>query len=98
MQSGENFMNVTKRDGIFLAIVVVVLGALFLSAGKVKHKSVPYNDRHGQFYETMNKGGERKEVEKRCVTCHGIQSTPLSKAHPPKEQCLLCHKLSQFKE
>ena len=41
----------------------------------------------------MHKGGDRLEVEKGCATCHGIQSRPLSSAHPPKEQCLLCHKL-----
>jgi len=35
------------------------------------------------------------EMEKKCATCHGIQSIPLSKTHPPKEQCLLCHKLFQ---
>ena len=89
-------MKVAKRDWIFLAVIGVVLGALFASTGNVKAKKVPYNDKHRQFYEVMHKSGDRIEVEKGCGTCHGIQSIPLPKAHPPKEQCLLCHKLSQL--
>jgi cbb3-type cytochrome oxidase cytochrome c subunit len=88
-------MQVAKRDWIFLAVIVALLGALLFSSGKVKTKSVPYDEKHSRFYEVMHKGGDRMEVEKGCATCHGMQSRPLSRAHPPKEQCLLCHKLLQ---
>ena len=89
-------MNVAKRDWIFLAVIIAVLGVLLLSTGKEKAKKVPYDDKHRQFYEIMNKGGDRLETEKGCTTCHASQKIPLPKAHPPKEQCLLCHKLSQI--
>jgi hypothetical protein len=88
-------MQVVKRDWIFLAVIAVLLGALFIRSGKVKTGNVPYDEKHSRFYEVMRKGGDRTEVEKGCATCHGIKSNPLSSAHPPKEQCLLCHKLFQ---
>jgi len=88
-------MKVAKKDWIFMAVIAALLGALFVGTGKVPAKNVPYDDKHGRFYEAMHKGGDRTEVEKGCAACHGITSSPLSKAHPPKEQCLLCHKLFQ---
>src|SRR5664279_3223313 len=80
------------RDWIFVAVIITVLGILLMSTYKEKPKKVPYDDKHQQFYEAMmNKGGDRMEVEKGCLTCHGSQNIPLSKNHPPKEQCLICH-------
>jgi hypothetical protein len=88
-------MKVTRRDWTFLAVIVAVLGVLLVNTGKVKAKKVPYDDRHRQFHEAMRKGGDRMEAEKGCASpCHGSPSLPLPKDHPPKEQCLLCHKLS----
>jgi hypothetical protein len=86
-------MKFAKRDWIFPAVIVALLGALFASSGRIKAKYVPDDERHGLFYDAMHKGGDRLAVEKGCATCHGIQSRPLPKAHPPKEQCLICHKL-----
>ena len=86
-------MKVAKRDWIFIAAIAALLGALFVGTGKVTAKKVPQDERHGRFYEAVHKGGERTEVEKGCADCHGTRSRPLSGAHPPKEQCLLCHKL-----
>ena len=88
-------MQVAKRDWIFLAVIVALLGVLYVGTGKAKAKNVPYDEKHSRFYEAMHKGGDRMEVEKGCATCHGTRSRPLSSAHPPKEQCLLCHKLFQ---
>jgi cytochrome c553 len=90
-------MKIAKRDGIFIAVIVVVLGALLVGKSKMKSASVPYDDKHRPFYETMSKGGDRLEAEKGCATCHGVAGSLLTKGHPPKEQCLICHKLSKFK-
>jgi cbb3-type cytochrome oxidase cytochrome c subunit len=87
-------MKISQRDWIFAAVIAVVLGALFLGKGKLKAGNTPDDNKHRQFYEAMSKGGERIAVEKGCTVCHGPQSTPLSKSHPPKEQCLICHTLS----
>jgi hypothetical protein len=89
-------MRVAKRDWIFLAVIIAVLGVLLLSRGKEKPKKVPDDDKHAQFYKIMNKGGDRMEAEKGCTTCHASQKIPLPKGHPPKEQCLICHMLSQI--
>lgn len=88
-------MQVVKRDWVFLAVIVVVLGALLVSSMQKKPKVLPHDEIHRRFYDVMHQGGERVELEKGCATCHGIQQMPLPKAHPPKEQCLLCHKLIQ---
>lgn len=90
-------MKITTRDWIFIAVIAVVLGLLFMNSGRVKVKRVPYDTRHNGFYEAMQHGGDRRVVEKGCGTCHGMQM-PLPKAHPPKEQCLVCHKLSLLKK
>jgi len=86
-------MAISKRDWLFIAVIAVVLAALFAGAPKDKVKNVPRDDKHRSFYELMRKGGDRAEVEKGCSTCHSSTSTPLPTAHPHKEQCLICHKL-----
>jgi hypothetical protein len=91
----ETAMKVVKRDWIFIAVIVFVLGIILASTMQEKPKKVPYDDKHSRFYNSMNNGGERTEVEKGCAECHGIKQIPLSKSHPPKEHCLLCHKLDQ---
>ena len=88
-------MNVAKRDRIFIAVIIVVLSVLFISTSIEKGKKVPYDDKHRQFYELMDNGMERVKTEKGCAMCHSTQSNPLPKDHPPKEQCLICHKLSR---
>ncbi len=90
-------MKVTKRDLLTIAGVVLVLVVLIISTAREKAKRVPADDRHRAFYEAMEKDGDRIEVEKRCITCHNAQAIPLPKKHPPKEQCLICHKLNYAK-
>ena len=90
-------MKVTKRDLLTIAAVVLVLVVLIISTAREKAKRVPADDRHRAFYEAMEKGGDRIDVEKGCITCHNSQAIPLPKKHPPKEQCLICHKLNYAK-
>jgi hypothetical protein len=91
-------MKIARRDWIFIAVTIVILGALFIGKGRLKSGSVPYDEKHARIYEDMNKGEDRAVIEKNCHACHGPQSVPLSKGHPPKEQCLICHKLVQLKK
>lgn len=90
-------MKIARKDWIFVAVIVVVLGALLVGKSRQKAGVVPHDDKHARFYEVVSKGGERMEVEKGCGACHGGQSVPLSKGHPPKEQCLICHNLARTK-
>ncbi len=87
-------MKVTKRDLIAAAVTVMVIVVLILSVSQKKVKQVPADDKHRVFNQNMEKGQDRIELEKGCVACHNPQAIPLPKKHPPKEQCLICHKLT----
>ncbi len=91
-------MKVTKRDLLTIAAIAVVLVVLIMSTTREKAKPVPFDDKHRAFYEAMKKGQDRLEVEKGCITCHNSKVIPLPKKHPPKEQCLICHKLNYPKQ
>ncbi len=91
-------MKVTKRDLLTIAVISIVIIVLIISTTREKGKLVPFDDKHRVFYEARKKGEDRSEVEKGCVTCHNPQAMPLPKKHPPKEQCLICHKLNYPKK
>jgi hypothetical protein len=91
-------MKVTKRDFLTIAAVAAVLGVLIMGTTHKQAKRVPVDDKHRAFYEAMEKGRDRLEAERDCITCHNPHDTPLPKKHPPKEQCLICHKLNYAKQ
>ncbi len=91
-------MKVMKRDLLAVAAAAVVIVALIMVATREKAEPVPADDKHRAFYEATEKGGGRVEVERACIKCHNSQTIPLPKKHPPKEQCLICHKLSKTKQ
>ena len=91
-------MRVTKRDLLTIAAIAVVLFVLIMSTAHEKGKPVPVDEKHRAFYEAMKKGQDRIEAERDCITCHNSQAIPLPKKHPPKEQCLICHKLTYAKQ
>ena len=90
-------MKLTKRDLLTIAAVVLVLVVLVMSTFREKAKRVPADDKHRASYEAIKKGGDRTEVERGCIPCHNSQAIPLPKKHPPKEQCLICHKIKYTK-
>jgi hypothetical protein len=90
-------MKIRKRDWLTIAIVVAGLVVLIMSTVREKVNRVPVDDKHRPFYESMKKGDDRIQTEKKCLTCHNPEAIPLPKKHPPKEQCLICHKLPQPK-
>lgn len=92
-------MKITKRDLLVIAPIVLVLAMLIImSTGGQQAKMVPADDKHRPFYEAMEKGADRVKTEGGCTTCHNPQANPLPKKHPPKEQCLICHKLDHTKK
>jgi len=91
-------MKVTKRDFLTIAAVAALLVVLIMSTTLEKAKRVPVDEKHRAFYEAMEKGRDRIEVERGCITCHNPHVIPLPKKHPPKEQCLICHKLNYAKQ
>jgi len=91
-------MRVTKRDLLAIATAAVVIMVLIMVTTREKTKPVPVDDKHRAFYEAMEKDVDRIEVERACITCHNSRAIPLPKKHPPKEQCLICHKLNKAKQ
>jgi hypothetical protein len=91
-------VKITRRDLLAVAFVVLVLVVLITGSGHEKAKPVPADDKHRPFYEAIEKGADRVETEKGCTTCHNPRTDPLPKEHPPKEQCLICHKLHNAKQ
>jgi len=87
-------MKPTQRDVLAVGVAALLLVALVISTTREKAKQVPIDDNHRAFHEAMEKRGDRIDVERGCVICHSPQTKPLPKKHPPKEQCLLCHKLT----
>ncbi|MBI4697612.1 MAG: hypothetical protein HY758_01510 [Nitrospirae bacterium] len=74
-----------KNIGLILVFIFIVLFLYTLSAKKV----VPIPDDAVHFDMTD---------EKLCLDCHGEgKENPLKKSHPPKYQCLKCHKMKRTK-
>lgn len=71
-----------KKNALFIAAAVAILLLLLvLSRGK-KAPSIPADDSHRVV--TTNEA---------CAECHAPgKRAPLKETHPPKEQCLICHK------
>ena len=84
-------MKLSRRDLLAIGAVTVVLGVLLLSNVLNKARPVPGDASHRPLLWQLAAGGIRAELERECLACHSSRGTPLSSAHPPKEQCLICH-------
>jgi hypothetical protein len=85
-------MTPKRRDYLFLVVIGVMLTFLLFTTGRNQPVNVPVDDTHLPLLVLMEQGAGQKEVEKRCLACHGPQAVALSAKHPLKEQCLICHK------
>ena len=86
-------LKITKRDLFTIAGVLILLVLLIFAGTRNKAKEIPADEKHLAFFTAIKEGQERIAVETKCTTCHNNQKLPLSKKHPPKEQCLICHRL-----
>ncbi len=85
-------LKLRKIDWFTLGIVAAVIVVLILGA-RERAKQVPLDNKHRPFFAALEKGLGRADVERRCVICHNPNSLRLPEKHPPKEQCLICHRL-----
>jgi hypothetical protein len=83
-----------KRDWLFIALVVVVIGIFYVISGEEKTTRVPQDEIHMRFREMAATEG-KKATEKFCKECHNPQDMPLSEGHPPPFRCLFCHKFEE---
>ncbi len=66
----------------FIVVASAVLAFLFFLSSHKKIPEIPTDALHNLV--TTNDG---------CVACHAPgKQAPLKPSHPPKEQCLVCHK------
>lgn len=80
----------SRIDGIFVLILLIVGVFLFLGTGKKLGTDVPADGDHLGFYQQLDNGGDRIDIEKGCQACHEKTSLPAN--HPPKEECMVCHR------
>jgi hypothetical protein len=70
-----------RNTVIFVVFVLAVMGLLFAISGD-RSPRIPEDERHAGLTEQAS-----------CRECHAPgREAALSPDHPPKEQCLLCHK------
>ncbi|MBI5100273.1 MAG: cytochrome C [Nitrospirae bacterium] len=75
-----------KNNIIFAVFVLVVLGFFFSISGK-KYPQIPANDAHKELTGSAA-----------CLSCHGPEGErPRKPSHPPKDDCLKCHKKKRVK-
>jgi hypothetical protein len=72
-----------KSTGLLFLAFAVIVGLLFyLSFSAKKPPAVPQDAIH-----------EALLSDSACPACHGAgKELPMKTTHPPKEQCLTCHK------
>jgi len=76
-----------KNTLIFVAFVLVVVGFLFSISGK-KYPQMPADANHIGVTDTAL-----------CMECHGPgKQFPQKATHPPKSECLKCHKQKRPKK
>jgi hypothetical protein len=86
-------MQLGKRDSVFLAAVMGIVALLALGTLFGKGQPTPFDELHWSSYRAVKNGKNQAEVERGCADCHTRKSLAYLKKHPPKEQCLICHKL-----
>ena len=93
-------MRVSKKDWLFVAIIVAVFAIFWAISGEEKTKRVPLDAKHQASYDLFNKTQSKMEADKGCPVCHfdGPGGVPFPAKHPVKPQggpmrCLFCHKL-----
>ncbi len=66
---------------VFAAVIILVL--VFVSKTATKPPFIPADDLHKVI-----------TTDAACTECHAPgKRSPLKPSHPPKEQCLYCHKV-----
>jgi hypothetical protein len=75
-------MTTVQKNLTFVAGALLVVGTLALLSETRKHRYVPVDDNH-----------PRPLAVELCRDCHAPgKMAPQPADHPPKEQCLLCHR------
>jgi len=105
-------LKIDKRDMGFVGLVIIVVAIFVSISSKETTKPVPNDTAHRVVYRTAFKNApgsetvfferlfykaDKKGAEVFCEPCHKEQKVPFPPNHPPKNRCLLCHKLQPLK-
>ena len=82
-------MGFSARDCAVVLAVALLLVVLLLGSRKKLGPDVPTDATHERFYQRLSDGERRQHLEHGCIRCH--EQSHLSAAHPPKEECMVCH-------
>lgn len=90
-------MAINKKDWFFIAGALIVLAIFILMSGEEKTKKLPIDATHQRFYDLLNSGKTKKEIDPLCAECHDGVKIPFPATHPEKPggapmRCLFCHK------
>ncbi len=83
-------MKLSKKDWIVGGVMFAVGAFLYVGTLKKLGNDVPATVEHQVFYQQLQQGGSRIELEKGCAECHEIAALPSS--HPHKMECMVCHR------
>ena len=83
-------MKLSKKDWLVGGVMFAVGALLYVGTLKKLGNDVPDNPEHHSFYQQLEQGGSRIELEKGCNPCHEVSTLPAS--HPHKEECMVCHR------
>lgn len=83
-------MKLSKKDWLVGGAMFAVGALLYVGTLKKLGNDVPASADHAIFYQQLQEGGSRIELEKGCVRCHSVSKLPA--AHPHKEECMVCHR------
>lgn len=94
-------MSISRKDWIFVAIIVGVFATFYFISGEEKTHRVPMDAKHQASYDIFKKTGSKLEADKGCPACHfegSAEAPPFPPKHPVKPaggpmRCLFCHKL-----
>lgn len=93
-------MSIKKRDWLFLALVLAVLGIFIAISGEEKTTRLPQDQIHLKYYDMREAGKAKIEVDALCAECHDGVKIAFPAEHPAKPgpgvmRCLFCHKLGK---
>lgn len=75
------------RNNILFAVFIILVIVILVMISGEKSPRIPLDDVHAAAL-----------TEQDCLGCHGQgMAHERSREHPPKDQCLLCHKRSRKK-
>jgi hypothetical protein len=71
-----------KSTWFFVTVSAFILALLLFLSSRTNVPALPHDALHNE--ASMNG---------KCLDCHGPgKQRPLKSTHPPKEQCLICHR------